>query len=67
MGYYWAVNPEPPEELAANLGLDAEFDDQGQAEAWLSLNYPELAEVGVHAVSLYDGGRLVYGPMSLEP
>jgi hypothetical protein len=29
--------------------------------------YPELMEAGVEAVSLYEEGRLVYGPMRLEP
>jgi hypothetical protein len=66
MGYYWAATPEPTEEAAADLGLDVEFDDQAQAEAWLSASYAELAEGGVHKVSLYESGRLVYGPMGLE-
>ena len=66
MGYYWAATPEPTEEDAADLGLDVEFDDQAEAEAWLSASYAELAEGGVHQVSLYESNRLVYGPMSLE-
>ena len=66
MGYYWAATPEPTEEAAADLGLDVEFDDQAEAEAWLSASYAELAEGGVHKVSLYESDRLVYGPMSLE-
>jgi len=66
MGYYWAAMPEPPEDVAADLGLDAEFDDQARAEAWLTAVYEELSEAGVHAVSLYESDRLVYGPMSLE-
>jgi hypothetical protein len=66
MGYYWAAMPEPTQEAAADLGLDVEFDDQAQAEAWLSASYAELAEGGVHTVTLYESDRLVYGPMSLE-
>ena len=66
MGYYWAATPEPAEDEAVALGLDAEFDDQGTAEAWLSATYVELAEAGVHQMSLYESDRLVYGPMSLE-
>jgi hypothetical protein len=66
MGYYWAATPEPTEELCMELGLDAEFDDQGRAEAWLSASYTELSAAGVHEVSLYESDRLVYGPMSLE-
>lgn len=66
MGYYWAATPEPTDEQVAGLGLDAEFEEQGRAEAWLSANYAELADAGVHEVSLYEADRLVYGPMSLE-
>lgn len=66
MGYYWAATPEPTDEVAAGLGLDTEFDDQSRAEAWLSASYGELADAGVHEVSLYEADRLVYGPMSLE-
>ncbi len=66
MVYYWAATPEPTQEAAADLGLDVEFDDQAGAEAWLSASYAELAEGGVHAVSLYESDRLVYGPMSLD-
>ena len=53
MGYYWAAMPEPTQEAAADLGLDVEFDDQAEAEAWLSASYAELAEGGVHTVTLY--------------
>ncbi len=66
MGYYWAATPEPAEDVAAGLGLDVEFDDQSRAEAWLTASYTDLAEAGVHAVSLYESDRLVYGPMGLE-
>ncbi len=44
-----------------------QFPSQGEAESWLGETYPELLDSGVRAVSLYDGDRLVYGPMSLEP
>ena len=66
MGYYWAATPEPTDETADRLGLNVEFDDQGRAEEWLTTSYTALADAGVHEVSLYEAGRLVYGPMSLE-
>lgn len=66
MGYSWVATPEPADDVAAGLGLDAEFDDQATAEAWLTATYEELADAGVHAVSLYEADRLVYGPMGLE-
>lgn len=43
------------------------FPTQGEAESWLGETYPDLLDSGVHAVSLYEGDRLVYGPMGLEP
>jgi hypothetical protein len=43
------------------------FPTQGEAESWLGETYPDLLVSGVTAVSLYEGDRLVYGPMSLEP
>jgi len=66
VGYYWAVTPEPSEEDAAELGLEVEFDDQGQAEAWLTTSYLGLSGAGIHEVTLYENDRLVYGPMSLD-
>jgi hypothetical protein len=51
----------------AELGLEQQFPTQGDAESWLGEVYPDLMEAGVEAVSLYEEGRLVYGPMRLEP
>lgn len=48
------------------LGTDR-FPSQGEAESWLGETYPDLLTSGVSAVSLYEGDRHVYGPMSLEP
>ena len=66
MGYYWATAPELDTEAAEQVGLLVEFDDQGSAEAWLSEAYLELTEAGAQEVSLFEGDRLVYGPMSLS-
>jgi hypothetical protein len=43
------------------------FPTQGEAESWLGETYPDLLTSGISAVSLYEGDRHVYGPMSLEP
>lgn len=50
-----------------DVAVDAlpSFPSQADAEAWLTEAYGELAEQGVHEVSLYEDDRLVYGPMSL--
>ena len=69
MAYLWVGQPMPgvqlsPDDLAA-AGMGKRFDDQAAAETWLTLFYPELADLGVAEVSLYDEDRLVYGPMPL--
>jgi hypothetical protein len=43
------------------------FDDQTEAEEWLSANWQDLADAGVDEVTLLAGGEVVYGPMSLHP
>lgn len=43
-----------------------EFPTRSDAESWLGEAYPDLAEDGVAAVTLVEGDREVYGPMSLE-
>lgn len=47
-------------------GLLPRFDEQGRAEEWLQLYYPDLLHQGVAEVSLVEEDRLVYGPMSLD-
>lgn len=59
--YRWVATPQ------AAADLSPAWEDQAEAESWLTDAYPELLEAGVTAVSLYEEDRLVYGPMSLEP
>lgn len=66
MSWHWTTTPELPGDEAGELGLDQTFDAQGDAESWLGEFYPDLAEAGVTAVSLYEEDRLVYGPMDLS-
>lgn len=47
--------------------LDTTFGSQAEAEQWLTDNYPDLQDQGVHEVTLVEGDRVVYGPMSLDP
>jgi hypothetical protein len=48
-------------------GASGEFPAQADAEAWLGESWQALYDDGVRAVTLLDGDREVYGPMSLEP
>lgn len=43
-----------------------EFPTRSDAESWVGEFWSELAEEGVAAVTLFEGDREVYGPMSLE-
>ena len=43
-----------------------EFPTRSDAESWVGEYWPDLAEQGVAAVTLFEGDREVYGPMSLE-
>lgn len=46
--------------------IDAQFESQAAAEAWLTEHYLDLQDDGVREVTLTEGDRVVYGPMSLE-
>lgn len=48
------------------LVLAQGFPTQSEAEAWLTESWPDLLDSGVASVSLFEEGRLVYGPMSLS-
>jgi hypothetical protein len=43
------------------------FPNQIDAEAFVSDTWPQLRTAGISAVTLLDGDRVVYGPMSLDP
>jgi hypothetical protein len=43
-----------------------EYPTRSDAESWVGEFWADLAEDGVAAVTLFEGDREVYGPMSLE-
>ena len=43
-----------------------EFPTRSDAESWVGEFWADLAENGVAAVTLFEGDREVYGPMSLK-
>jgi hypothetical protein len=43
-----------------------EFPTRSDAESWVGEFWTDLAADGVTAVTLFEGDREVYGPMSLE-
>ena len=58
----WRYLDEAGVEMA---GPDITFDGQEAAEAWLTATFPVLADLGITAVTLFDGEHVVYGPMPL--
>jgi len=43
------------------------FPTQSDAESWLGEEWRTLLAAGVARVTLLEGDRVVYGPMSLDP
>ncbi|MEZ5115481.1 MAG: hypothetical protein R2737_04355 [Candidatus Nanopelagicales bacterium] len=43
------------------------FPNQSEAESWVGETWRDLLDGGVDAVTLLEGDRVVYGPMSLHP
>ena len=43
------------------------FPSQSDAESWVGEVWQDLSEQGVDQVTLFEGDREVYGPMSLHP
>jgi hypothetical protein len=48
-------------------GAPAGFPAQADAETWIGEEWRGLLDAGVDAVTLLEGDRVVYGPMSLHP
>ena len=45
---------------------DRRFSSQADAESWVGETWTDLADEGVASVTLFEGERAVYGPMSLS-
>ena len=53
---------------ATGQGLPRErFPTQADAETWIGEAWRDLLDDGVDQVTLLEGDRVVYGPMSLHP
>ncbi len=65
MAWTWRLLDEGGEPM--DTPASPEFPAQADAESWVGEEWPELAEAGVGAVTLLEGDREVYGPMSLKP
>jgi hypothetical protein len=68
MSWSWRYEDVDGERTAPE-GLPAaeSFPTQSDAESWLGEEWRPLLAAGVARVTLLEGDRVVYGPMSLDP
>jgi hypothetical protein len=64
--WWWRLEDDTGAEVSVAEEYSAQrFVSQADAESWVGETWTELSEVGVASVSLFEGERAVYGPMSL--
>jgi hypothetical protein len=59
-------SPGKGKDKAARLPYE-EFPSQSDAESWIGQSWHDLLKLGVDRVTLLEGERVEYGPMSLHP
>jgi hypothetical protein len=64
--WHWRMEDSAGAEVAGVEGADQQFPSQSDAESWVGEVWQDLLEGGVDAVTLFEGDREVYGPMSLH-
>ncbi len=68
MGWTWQYQTARGEPSPDSLAQPADgFPTQADAETWVGELWRDLLADGVDSVTLFEDGRLVYGPMSLHP
>jgi hypothetical protein len=67
MAWTWRYEGADGAPVDAGSAPAQPFPTQADAESWLGENWRRLLSAGVHQVTLLDGDRAVYGPMSLHP
>ena len=67
MAFSWRYETLDGTEVTAPGLPDERFPTQADAESWIGESWRTLLDGGVDQVSLLEGDRVVYGPMSLHP
>lgn len=62
---WWWQHLDGDGQVVEPTGGRQEFPTRSDAESWLGEEWAELSEQGVASVTLFEGERKVYGPMSL--
>lgn len=63
--WWWRLLDDAGNEIAPADGRQ-EFPTRSDAESWVGEYWADLADDGVASVTLFEGEREVYGPMSLS-
>jgi len=66
LSWWWRLEDSAGQEVAVDDVTTQEFPSQSDAESWVGEIWEDLLEGGAEAVTLFEGDRLVYGPMSLR-
>ncbi len=61
----WSWRFEGPDGSTLDRPASPSHPSQSDAENWIGEQWRELADEGVAQVTLFEDGRLVYGPMAL--
>lgn len=65
--WWWRLEDSSGTEVTVEGDLAGQrFASQADAESWVGETWSDLAAEGVDAVTLFEGERQVYGPMSLH-
>ncbi len=65
--WWWRLEDGAGEPASVDEELAGQrFVSQADAESWVGETWTDLADAGVAAVTLLEGDREVYGPMSLS-
>lgn len=67
MAWSWRYEDADANEVRSESFPGETFTTQAEAETWLGETWRELLDEGVDQVTLFQGGDVVYGPMSLHP
>lgn len=65
--WHWSYMGSDGSEPPATAPAPGTFPSQAEAETFIGETWQELLGAGVEQVSLFEGDRKVYGPMSLRP
>ncbi|MGH8895168.1 MAG: hypothetical protein ACRDWY_17975 [Actinomycetes bacterium] len=67
MSFTWRFESSDGTQVTRSAGGADRFPSQADAESWVGEAWQDLLADGVDQVTLLEGDRVVYGPMSLHP